>query len=601
MRKSKKWIKEFRLVLGLIITLLMIDVKAWASSEILSSYNWHLLSPNEMEIKAEETNKITLGMEDTEQNSTVEMTEITIEIEGAYFVVDPFSGKIDFKVYNQLIDFPKCMQTNKESLKGSKLASKLCLEVDERIVDNNNIIDQLPIYRTSNQKGDIILTFNQNKKTQLIIKVKEKLELGEVSNTVNIEQAEKTHDSVYIQEKVSGALNKGVIELAISEELLNWWKGIQILEGDIKVIVWEQGARKAGKVWIEVVETSTVPSKIRLFIEKTCLVEPLSTSSPFKTMDLLITSQVFSNTGVSAKYCLKDYLSILPSKQVTAGAADRAIYFKAGSEGYIVGEEYYPIQGSIYMKDQYLMAPIRSIIESTGIAHYNLTYNKGEITLTVGKEETIRKITLQLGEKDVIVDNQTYTMQTAPELKAGILHVPVSEIATLLELEVSSYRRGTGIVLGAEEQEKSKEIKIVTEGQRLKAGLRRQNAGTVYIKEGTNERFKKGVLEIFIGDGGVNEKHQSYILQAIPEVSVIKGDLKIKLIGVSQEKANTYVIEIIEQSTLPSAIAVSYPDVALDRTTPERDYGFKLSGVALDNREIAVKDFFEVRTPNTCE
>lgn len=69
----------------------------------------------------------------------------------------------------------------------------------------------------------------------------------------------------------------------------------------------------------------------------------------------------------------------------------------------------------------------------------------------------------------------------------------------------------------------------------------------------------------------------------------------------SQEKANTYVIEIIEQSTLPSAIAVSYPDVALDRTTPEGDYGFKLSGVALDNREIVVKDFFEVRTPNTCE
>lgn len=601
--KNREGIKIGQLVIGIIMIVMIMQVKVWASSGLPTLYKWHLLSPATMEIQPEEISSITLGIEDMREDATsknregYEMTEMEIEIEGAYFVVAPSSGKINFIAYHRFIDFPDCEQTNKNSLKGSKLASKLCIAVNEGYYDNNIIIDQLPIYRTSNQKGDITLTFNQDKKTQLTIKVKEKLKFGEVSKKINIEQGE---NSINIQEKVSGALNKGVIEVAISNELLEWWRGAQIQEGNMQAIVWDQGAKRAGKVWIEVLEPSTVPSEILLSITKECLEEPLSTSVPFKTMDLLITSEAFSNTEVSAQYCLKDYVSILPSQEIIAGVADRAIYFKEGSEGYIVGKEYYPIQGSIYMKDQYLMAPIRSILESAGIAHYEFSYNKGETILTIEKEGVIKKISLQLGKKEVGVDNQTYTMQVAPELREGILHVQVSEIATLLGLESFSYRKGTGIVIGAEEQEKSKEIKIITEGQNLKVGLRGQNAGILYIKEGTSERFKKGILEISIGDGEVNAQGKPFIAQGIPEISVVRGDLKIKCIGVKREETNTYVVEIIGESSLPSAIAISYPNVALDRTIPEGYYGVKLSGTALDNKEMGVKVFFLVATPNTC-
>lgn len=599
MRKSKKWIKEFRLVLGLIITLLMIDVKVWARSEILSSYNWHLLSQNEMEIKAGETKKITLGMEDTEQNNTVEITEITIEIKGAYFVVDPFTGNIDFKVYNQWTDAPKCKQTGKSTLIGSKLASKLCLEVDEIGITNNNIIDQLPIYRASNQKGDIILTFNHDKKTQLTIKVNEKFKAGAVSNMVSIEQAESAPNSVYLQEKVSGALSKGVIEIAVPEKQLFWWKGAEILEGNIKVIEWAQGGWKEGKVWIEIVETSTTPSKISLNFERVYLVDPLNTQLSFKNMNLFITSQVFSNNEVGAQYCLNDYFSIVPSKPVLVGVADSAIYFKDGSEGYIVGEEYYPIKGYIYMKDQHLMAPVRNILESTGVSSYSLEYNKEQLTITLKKGETVKELLLRVGAKDAIVNNQTYTMQTAPELREGILHVQVSEIATLLDLDISYYKEGRGIVFAIEDEKKSKEMKIVIDAQTLKAGLEKQSAGSVYIKEGIEERLQKGVLEISIGSEIAPEECQTYIEQAVPEVSVVKGDLKIKHIGISKEKSNTYLIEIIEQSTVPSAIAISYPSVKLTRNCPEWHFGLKLLGIALDKKEIIVKDFFIVRTPNT--
>ncbi len=85
-----------------------------------------------------------------------------------------------------------------------------------------------------------------------------------------------------------------------------------------------------------------------------------------------------------------------------------------------------------YIESGRTMIPLRYAVAAAGVNPDDVEFSKGVITVPASK-----LIKMTLGSNIVTADGKEYTMVTAPSSVNGRTYIPISELASILDLSVS--------------------------------------------------------------------------------------------------------------------------------------------------------------------
>jgi hypothetical protein len=132
----------------------------------------------------------------------------------------------------------------------------------------------------------------------------------------------------------------------------------------------------------------------------------------------------------------KDFIKVVtpaPHKGEAAGKAVK-VSFTVGSADYTVEGETVTADVAPYIKDGRTMLPVKYVAYALGIDPSNIKWDQATKTVTILGDRVVQ---VKIGSKDLVVNGAVLTMDTAAEVKDGRTFLPISWVASALNVPYS--------------------------------------------------------------------------------------------------------------------------------------------------------------------
>ncbi|KAE9636140.1 hypothetical protein GND95_03165 [Defluviitalea raffinosedens] len=252
-------------------------------------------------------------------------------------------------------------------------------------------------------------------------------------------------NDITITETKAGALKRSK-ELVIGVEKMGFNKNfkpdVEVTSGDL---VLGEAKVKGGKITIEVKRESKTASTI---VIKGLSVD-IDRTLPEGSYALQIGGPAaIENVKSDVKdpendykfdvdvYEVDDFVKIVtpaPHKGEASGKSVK-VAFTVGSADYTVEGETVTADVAPYIKDGRTMLPVKYVAYALGIDPSNIKWDQATKTVTILGDRVVQ---VKIGSKDLVVNGAVLTMDTAAEVKDGRTFLPISWVASALNVPYS--------------------------------------------------------------------------------------------------------------------------------------------------------------------
>lgn len=411
----------------------------------VKEYGITLVSPltNLVQIVAGDKRQISFEMQEGVADSVVPGRTVEVSLNQGYFYKDEKTNKIAvgaIKLNNKDITNKVELTpvTNKEGLITSFEFNIPQLDTNVR---NSIVFQDLEIYTSATQTGEIRITLDgrgvEEGSTITVATIKEPVSITAEGISAQVGKNAQKGGKVTIVENDKRMLNRGLITLKIDkQDGIEFYTEpkVKVVEGDaaIKVLGWDNKEDNLFK--IQVVEPSTIASTIEIsdFRISVSQMVPdgkyqLSVGGDAISPEAGGVARVFDQFITTSLKGEENQVVPTPPSKVT-----KITKFTVGSKTYTIDGKAYTMDAEPYIENGRTMVPLRYAVEAAGIASNNVKISQGVITIPGSK-----LIEVTLGSDIIKADGVASRMIVVPALKAGRTYVPISEIASLLNLEVS--------------------------------------------------------------------------------------------------------------------------------------------------------------------
>ncbi len=313
----------------------------------------------------------------------------------------------------------------------------------------------LQLCAKASDRGEVTLTASgrgiPNKQSVTIGEIQEssKITIQKVNGLLGVKN--QRGGAITITESSAGMLNKGIIEIQFEGApyiIMSKKPTVEVVEGDVKVdsLGWDDKVDNLLRLQITKTSRKTSVIKISDFNFS------VSNTSPDGGYKVSIGGEALWPEKPEERQHLEDFIMVSekstdlggnpnsnPGQSDSSGNnkdnsnnSNRQItVFSIGSSVYIKNGKAYQMDTTPLALDGRTMVPVRYVAEAVGINSNAIKFSKGKITIP---GESL--IEMNLGSRIITVNGQLKTMATAPISIGGRIFVPVSEIATLLDVQV---------------------------------------------------------------------------------------------------------------------------------------------------------------------
>ncbi|HHW67528.1 MAG TPA: hypothetical protein GXX16_07455 [Epulopiscium sp.] len=252
-------------------------------------------------------------------------------------------------------------------------------------------------------------------------------------------------NDITITETKAGALKRSK-ELVIGVEKMGFNKNfkpdVEVTSGDL---VLGEAKVKNGKITIEVKRESKTASTI---VIKGLSVD-IDRTLPEGSYALQIGGSAAIENAKGDKrdaaddfkfdvdvYEVDDFVKIVtpaPHKGEASGKSVKVV-FTVGSADYTVEGETVTADVAPYIKDGRTMLPVKYVAYALGIDPSNIKWDQATKTVTILGDRVVQ---VKIGSKDLVVNGAVLTMDTAAEVKDGRTFLPISWVASALNVPYS--------------------------------------------------------------------------------------------------------------------------------------------------------------------
>jgi hypothetical protein len=139
-------------------------------------------------------------------------------------------------------------------------------------------------------------------------------------------------------------------------------------------------------------------------------------------------------TDYVAKVEFANVVTPNPEDLSSGKASAQKATFTVGSVDYTVGEEVATADVAPYIKDGRTMLPVKYVAYALGIDPSNIKWDQATKTVTILGDRVVQ---VKIGSKDLVVNGAVLTMDTAAEVKDGRTFLPISWVASALNVPYS--------------------------------------------------------------------------------------------------------------------------------------------------------------------
>lgn len=302
------------------------------------------------------------------------------------------------------------------------------------------------------QKGNVVLNMDGrgvDKGDSIVIgqiKAPVKIEAEGFKAQVGIKN--QTGGKVIIRETEKSMLNKGLITLEIdAQEGIDFRSkpNVEVIEGDVKVKVIGWDDENPNLLKLRVIGKSSKASVIELSNFRVNVSEIVPDGTYGLTVggeaispevDSTLRFENFLATKYEVGHNNNESSNVNGNNNVNNNASSSnkktITKFTIGSQIYTINEESHTMDGMPYAENGRTMVPLRYAVAAAGVNPDDVEFSKGVITVPASK-----LIKMTLGSSEVLADGEAHTMVAAPCSVNGRTYIPISEIASLLDLSVS--------------------------------------------------------------------------------------------------------------------------------------------------------------------
>lgn len=283
----------------------------------------------------------------------------------------------------------------------------------------------------------------EEKKEATVAKVEAPIEVQVAPITAQVGLAHQEGGKITITETSKGKLLPGKLFLAFSDDIINYTKApkVDVIQGKINVeaeaaivdgglaITINSRSREAATIEISGGEF-TVPGLVREGAYKVKVGGPAVSS---------YSSNIIWNT---LKGRFDDIDAITEQDFIYLGtqATSNKAKFIIGETNYLVNDASKVMDTAAYLaKEGRTMLPVRYVADALGIPSNQILWDAKEkaVTILVHKDRLLDKIIrIELGNKEMVINNVKSEMAAAAEMKNNRVFVPIAEIARALGAKV---------------------------------------------------------------------------------------------------------------------------------------------------------------------
>lgn len=139
-------------------------------------------------------------------------------------------------------------------------------------------------------------------------------------------------------------------------------------------------------------------------------------------------------TDYVAKVEFANVVTPNPEDLSSGKASAQKATFTVGSVDYTVGEEVATADVAPYIKDGRTMIPVKYAAYALGIDPSNIKWDQATKTVTILGDRVVQ---VKIGSKDLVVNGAVLTMDAAAEVKDGRTFLPISWVASALNVPYS--------------------------------------------------------------------------------------------------------------------------------------------------------------------
>ncbi|HHX60522.1 MAG TPA: copper amine oxidase N-terminal domain-containing protein [Epulopiscium sp.] len=293
---------------------------------------------------------------------------------------------------------------------------------------------------------DIVLLMGgaslQKEKEVLVAKVETPVAVQVTPARVKVGLANQTGGAVTLTETKAGNMAKGKIFLALEESTMRYSKAptVEVTKGDLRV----DGAEVvAGGIEVTITNASREASTLVISGGEITVDRTVPDGSFYVQVGGPALSTFSADTlwnQAEAKH--NDIDAVIEAGFITVGNIDaeeptKAINtasFKIGQATYTVNGVEIAMDAVPYISNSKTMLPVRYVADALGIDPSQIVWDSGTKTVTVLADKVIQ---IELGKKEMIVDQVVLPMATQAEMQNNRVFVPVAEIATALGAEIN--------------------------------------------------------------------------------------------------------------------------------------------------------------------
>jgi len=248
-----------------------------------------------------------------------------------------------------------------------------------------------------------------------------------------------------LTESKAGALERGKT-LKIKPEVMRFSDDfkvkVEVTSGDLQI--GDYNINKEGELEIDIKRESKEASTIKIsgagvYVDRTVAEGSyaLEVSGDAFLQNNKDINGVESAEGFKTKSLdFKEFIKVVtpaPHKGEAAGKAVK-VAFTVGSADYTVEGETVTADVAPYIKDGRTMLPVKYVAYALGIDPSNIKWDQATKTVTILGDRVVQ---VKIGSKDLVVNGAVLTMDTAAEVKDGRTFLPISWVASALNVPYS--------------------------------------------------------------------------------------------------------------------------------------------------------------------
>nr|WP_302597109.1 stalk domain-containing protein [uncultured Cellulosilyticum sp.] len=322
----------------------------------------------------------------------------------------------------------------------------------DRTISNEITFKNVLVYADVTQKGNVVLNMDGrgvDKGDSIVIgQIKSPIATQVEGFKAQVGIKNQIGGKVTISETSKSMLNRGLITLEIESQNGITFRGepdVEVVEGDLKVNVIGWDDENPNLLTLRVVQKSSQPSVLEISNFRVNVSEIVpdgkyaltiggSAIAPeaegtLKFDGFLTTKYEETNTNTNGGSNNSNNNNNNNSNDVSKKTITK---FTVGNQSYIINEETHTMDAAPYIESGRTMVPLRYAVAAAGVNPDDVEFSKGVITVPASK-----LIKMTLGSNIVTADGKEYTMVTAPSSVNGRTYIPISELASILDLSVS--------------------------------------------------------------------------------------------------------------------------------------------------------------------